>query len=89
MTWLSCGHDPTTVVLQTIHMDELQYWNVIEPYMPNRVMWQLKYVHCILTPITHPTVDLKPSLSKSYKVEVPTMDHSIRWQQLMDKNLFA
>ncbi|CAI9113597.1 OLC1v1014227C1 [Oldenlandia corymbosa var. corymbosa] len=52
--WLPSGPDPVSDDPRTIYSSWIQYRDIIEPYLPNRVLRQIGYIQVIPPPIPHP-----------------------------------
>ncbi|KAL2905052.1 Protein MAINTENANCE OF MERISTEMS, partial [Bienertia sinuspersici] len=71
--WLPYGADPYDApgCQRTTLMGLVRYGDIIEPYMPDRVVRQLGCAQPIPLPITRPDHAYRPSRSKDYAVRMP------------------
>ncbi|KAL2899207.1 Protein MAINTENANCE OF MERISTEMS [Bienertia sinuspersici] len=71
--WLPYGADPYDApgCQRTTLMGFVRYGDIIEPYMPDRVVRQLGCAQPIPLPITRPDHAYRPSRSKDYAVRMP------------------
>ena len=54
VVWVPYGPEPASDVPRTVFTGWLRYRDVIEPYMPDRVLRQFGYVQTIPMPINRP-----------------------------------
>lgn len=80
VTWLPYGPDPAVDVPRTLFLGWLQYRDISEPYMPDRVLRQLGYVQLIPSPIARPQRAYRPANSTMYEVEFPGTACESAWQ---------
>ncbi|XP_021720108.1 uncharacterized protein LOC110687784 [Chenopodium quinoa] len=69
VVWLPYGTVPASDVPRTVFTGWLRYQDVIEPYMPNRVLRQFGYVQTFPMPINCLDFAYRPADSKLYKVK--------------------
>ncbi|XP_021731341.1 protein MAIN-LIKE 1-like [Chenopodium quinoa] len=72
VNWLPYGVDPARRVPATLFIGCIQYWSIIEPYMPDRVVLQLEFVQEIPRTIIRPEKAKRPTNLKMYRVDFPT-----------------
>ncbi|XP_021760578.1 protein MAIN-LIKE 1-like [Chenopodium quinoa] len=68
VNWLPYGADPALRVPPTLFIGCIQYRNIIEPYMPDRVVRQLGFVQGIPREIIRPEKAKRPTNLKMYRV---------------------
>ncbi|XP_050226385.1 protein MAIN-LIKE 2-like isoform X2 [Mercurialis annua] len=70
ITWLPFGGDPVASVEHTAYYGWIAYRDIVEPYMPSRVLRQLGYVQTIPVPIFRPMAAVRSWNSIKYSVEM-------------------
>ncbi|XP_021742236.1 protein MAINTENANCE OF MERISTEMS-like [Chenopodium quinoa] len=80
VNWLPYGPNPASIVPRTLFLGWLRYQDIIEPYMPERVLRQLGYKQVIPSSISRPEKAYRPEDSKLYNVEFPVMATESTWQ---------
>ncbi|CAI9117288.1 OLC1v1018649C1 [Oldenlandia corymbosa var. corymbosa] len=66
--WLPFCPDPVFDDLRTIYSGWIQYRDIIEPYLPSRVLRQIGYIQVIPPPIPHPLGANRSGNHHAYKV---------------------
>ncbi|CAI9117289.1 OLC1v1018650C1 [Oldenlandia corymbosa var. corymbosa] len=66
--WLPFCPDPVFDDLRTIYSGWIQYQDIIEPYLPSRVLRQIGYIQVIPPPIPHPLGANRSGNHHAYKV---------------------
>ncbi|CAI9115016.1 OLC1v1015848C1 [Oldenlandia corymbosa var. corymbosa] len=65
--WLPYGPDPFSDDPRTIYSGWIQYQDIIEPYLPSRVLCQIGYIQVIPPPIPHPLSANRSGNHHAYK----------------------
>ncbi|XP_021852916.1 protein MAINTENANCE OF MERISTEMS-like isoform X1 [Spinacia oleracea] len=79
VTWLPYGPDLALTVPRTTLCGWLRYRDIIEPYMPDRVLRQLGYMQVIPSPILRPEFAYRPFDSIGYEVVFPVASTESAW----------
>ena len=80
VVWMPFGPNPDSSVPRTIYNGMIQYRDIIEPYMPGRVLRQIGYVQNIPIPILRPVRASRPwKCVNKYVVEFPEILAMDQW----------
>lgn len=77
--WLPYGDSQARVVPRTIYNGFIRFRDIVEPYMPGRVLRQLGYRQTIPQAIIRPSHAFRSWQSKAYKVEHPGVTAEDNW----------
>ncbi|XP_050236021.1 protein MAIN-LIKE 1-like isoform X2 [Mercurialis annua] len=80
VAWLPFGVDPAITVQRTAYIGWIRHRDILEPYMPSRVLRQLGYVQNIPPPILRPMKAVRSWRSLKYAVEMPDVVASDSWR---------
>ena len=69
VSWMPYDVDPAAVIPRTKYQGLIMYRDIIEPYMPSRVVRQLGRVQSIPLPIIRPDKECRAANTRKYKVE--------------------
>ncbi|XP_021725846.1 protein MAINTENANCE OF MERISTEMS-like [Chenopodium quinoa] len=83
VNWLPYGPDPASVVPTTLFSGFLRYRNIIEPYMPDRVVRQLGLVQGIHRYPIRPEKAKRPKKVKMYNIEFPAETSIHMWESFI------
>ncbi|XP_050222503.1 protein MAIN-LIKE 2-like [Mercurialis annua] len=70
ITWLPFGGEPAASVEHTAYYGWIAYRDIVEPYMPSRVLRQLGYVQTVPVPIFRPIGVVRSWKSLKYSVDM-------------------
>ncbi|CAI9094989.1 OLC1v1030838C1 [Oldenlandia corymbosa var. corymbosa] len=79
--WLPYGPDPVSDDPRTIYSGWIQYRDIIEPYLPSRVLRQIGYIQVIPPPIPHPPSANRSGNHHAYKVSWRPTETCDAWMQ--------
>lgn len=79
MSWLPYGPKPSEAVPRTLYTGWILYRDIIEPYMPWRVLRQLGYVQVPPMPILTPQKVCRAWNNALYKIEHPLCAAKDAW----------
>ncbi|CAI9117294.1 OLC1v1018658C1 [Oldenlandia corymbosa var. corymbosa] len=79
--WLPYGPDPISDDPRTIYSGWIQYRDIIEPYLPSRVLRQIGYIQVISPPIPHPLSRNRSGNHHAYKVSWRATEAFDAWMQ--------
>jgi len=78
--WLPYGPDPAAEVPRTLFMGLIRYRDIVEPYMPDRVLRQLGYVQVIPVDIPTPEHAVRAATAATYDVRFPASTAESTWR---------
>ncbi|XP_050229219.1 protein MAINTENANCE OF MERISTEMS-like [Mercurialis annua] len=70
ITWLPFGGEPAATIEHTAYYGWIAYRDIVEPYMPSRVLRQLGYVQTVPVPICRPIGAVRSWKSLKYSVDM-------------------
>ncbi|CAI9106282.1 OLC1v1005404C1 [Oldenlandia corymbosa var. corymbosa] len=81
VSYTSYGPDPVSDDPRTIYSGWIQYRDIIEPYLPSRVLRQIGYIQVIPPPIPHPLSANRSGNHHAYKVSWRPTEAFDVWMQ--------